>query len=65
MAAFKCSPKIRLNRASASFVEYTYETSLDAAVLNRNLRVILDELGVPGQIQFGTNVLEVVRIGTR
>jgi hypothetical protein len=65
MTAFKCFEHIRPVRASASQAEYWYETQTDAARLNHSLRVMLDHMGLPGQIQLAGNVLKVVKIGTR
>jgi hypothetical protein len=65
MAAFKCFTTMRPVRTSPTFAEYTYQTSDDAARLNRNLRVMLDHMDVPGQVEMRANVIRVVRIGRR
>ena len=52
-------------RSSPKLAEYTYDTSDDIARLNRNLRVMLDHMGLPGQVSVAGNTLKVVQIGTR
>jgi hypothetical protein len=65
LSAFKCFEHMRPVRATATQSEYWYETQTDAARLNHSLRVMLDHMGLPGQIQLAGNVLKVVKIGTR
>jgi hypothetical protein len=65
ISAFKCFTAIRPNRASASLIEFTYNTTGDSARLLRNVRVMLDQMGVASQVQFSEDVIKVVRIGTR
>jgi hypothetical protein len=65
MAAFRCFTGMRPVRSSPSLAEYTYDTSDDIARLNRNLRVMLDHMGLPGQVSVAGNTLKVVRIGRR
>jgi hypothetical protein len=65
MAAFRCFTGMRPVRSSPSLAEYTYDTSEDMARLNRNLRVMLDHMGIVGQIQVAGNTLKVVRVPGR
>ena len=65
MAAFKCFDRMRPVTVRASVSEYWYETQTDAARLNHSLRVMLDHMGLPGQISIAGNVVKVVKIGTR
>ena len=65
MAAFKCFDHMRPVQVRASVSEYWYETQTDAARLNHSLRVMLDHMGLPGQISVAGNVVKVVKIGTR
>lgn len=45
--------------------EYWYETESDNARLNRNLRMMLDRLGIKGRVQFSGNIFTVQKISTR
>ena len=42
-------------RSSPRRVEYQYETSSDGARLNRNMRLMLDRLGVDGSVNFSNS----------
>ena len=43
---------------------YWYETSSDKARLNRNLRLMLDHIGIHGRLKFEQNSFIVTRLGT-
>ncbi|MGU3538037.1 hypothetical protein [Methylobacterium sp. A54F] len=65
MAAFRCYEHHRTVRAGGSSAEYWYETRSDAARLTRNLRLMLDHMSAPGQVQFSGNTIVVRRVATR
>jgi hypothetical protein len=52
-------------RTSGTYAEYWYETQADAARLNRNLRLMLEQMGVNGQINLTGNTIKVVKVATR
>ncbi|MGX9978676.1 hypothetical protein [Methylobacterium fujisawaense] len=65
MAAFRCYEHHRPVRAGGASAEYWYETRSDSARLTRNLRLMLDHMSAPGQVQFSGNTIVVRRIATR
>jgi hypothetical protein len=65
MAAFRCYEHHRPVRAGGSSTEYWYETRSDSARLTRNLRLMLDHMSAPGQVQFSGNTFVVRRVATR
>jgi hypothetical protein len=60
-----CYEHLRIVSAQGARAEYWYETSTLAAVLNHDIRVKLDEMGLPNQIQFAGSTMRIVKIGTR
>jgi hypothetical protein len=65
MAAFRCYEHQRPVRAGGSATEYWYETRADSGRLTRNLRLMLEHMSAPGQVQFSGNTFVVRRIATR
>ncbi|KQQ14607.1 hypothetical protein ASF53_08200 [Methylobacterium sp. Leaf123] len=65
MAAFRCYEHHRPVRASGATAEYWYETRSDSARLGRNLRLMLEHMSAPGQVQFSGNTFVVSRVATR
>ncbi|MDP4022882.1 hypothetical protein Q8W71_09635 [Methylobacterium sp. NEAU 140] len=65
MAAFRCYEHHRPVRASGASTEYWYETRSDSARLTRNLRLMLDHMSAPGQVQFSGNTFVIRRVATR
>ncbi|SFU50631.1 hypothetical protein SAMN02799631_01001 [Methylobacterium sp. 174MFSha1.1] len=65
MAAFRCYEHHRPVRAGASAAEYWYETRSDSARLGRNLRLMLEHMSAPGQVQFSGNTFVLSRVATR
>lgn len=66
LASFSCYSHHRISSSGRTYQNVWYETSLDSARMNRNLRTALDHLGVPGSvIQSGNNKFEVVSSNTR
>ncbi len=65
MAAFRCYEHHRPVRASGASAEYWYETRSDSARLGRNLRLMLEHMSAPGQVQFSGNTFVVSRVATR
>ena len=43
--------------------EYWYETCSDVARLNRNFRMMLEQMGVQGRIAMTANRFDIERIG--
>ena len=62
---FGCYVGHRPIRATSTSAEYWYETTADSGRVNRNLRVMLDFLGLNGQIVFNGNKFELTRVTTR
>lgn len=65
MAAFRCYEHHRPVRASGASAEYWYETRSDSARLGRNLRLMLEHMSAPGQVQFSGNTFVISRVATR
>ena len=65
MAAFRCYEHHRPVRSSGASAEYWYETRSDSARLGRNLRLMLEHMSAPGQVQFSGNTFVVSRVATR
>ncbi|MGN8096113.1 MULTISPECIES: hypothetical protein [Methylobacterium] len=65
MAAFRCYEHHRPVRASGASTEYWYETRSDSARLGRNLRLMLEHMSAPGQVQFSGNTFVISRVATR
>lgn len=65
MAAFRCYEHHRPVRASGASAEYWYETRSDSARLGRNLRLMLEHMSAPGQVQFSGNTFVINRVATR
>lgn len=65
MAAFRCYEHHRPVRASGAGAEYWYETRSDSARLGRNLRLMLEHMSAPGQVQFSGNTFVISRVATR
>ncbi|MEH3143812.1 MAG: hypothetical protein PGN34_00265 [Methylobacterium frigidaeris] len=65
MAAFRCYEHHRPVRSGAAAAEYWYETRSDSARLGRNLRLMLEHMSAPGQVQFSGNTFVVSRVATR
>lgn len=63
--AFSCVQSTRPVRASARSAEYWHETRSDDARLNRNLRLMLEHMGVEGQVRFSGNAFVVTKVATR
>jgi hypothetical protein len=61
-----CYEHLRVINVRGSRAEYWYETSTLLAVLNHDIRVKLDEMGLPNQIQLGAGgAMRIVKIATR
>lgn len=65
MAAFRCYEHHRPVRSGGATAEYWYETRSDSARLGRNLRLMLEHMSAPGQVQFSGNTFVISRIATR
>lgn len=65
MAAFRCYEHHRPVRSGGASAEYWYETRSDSARLGRNLRLMLEHMSAPGQIQFSGNTFQLSRVATR
>lgn len=65
MAAFRCYEHHRPVRAGGATAEYWYETRSDSARLGRNLRLMLEHMSAPGQVQFSGNTFVISRVATR
>ena len=65
MAAFRCYEHHRPVRSGGATAEYWYETRSDSARLGRNLRLMLEHMSAPGQVQFSGNTFVVSRVATR
>ncbi|WP_342152866.1 hypothetical protein [Methylorubrum sp. SB2] len=65
MAAFRCYEHHRPVRAGGAAAEYWYETRSDSARLGRNLRLMLEHMSAPGQVQFSGNTFVISRVATR
>ncbi|TGE01750.1 hypothetical protein [Methylobacterium nonmethylotrophicum] len=65
MAAFRCYEHHRPVRTGASAAEYWYETRADSGRLGRNLRLMLEHMSAPGQVQFSGNTFVLSRVATR
>ena len=65
MAAFRCYEHHRPVRAGGASAEYWYETRSDSARLGRNLRLMLEHMSAPGQVQFSGNTFVISRVATR
>ncbi|MDV2985949.1 UNVERIFIED_CONTAM: hypothetical protein Q9R58_16675 [Methylobacteriaceae bacterium AG10] len=65
MAAFRCYEHHRPVRSGGASAEYWYETRSDSARLGRNLRLMLEHMSAPGQVQFSGNTFVVSRVATR
>jgi hypothetical protein len=63
--AFACVQSARPARSSARSAEYWYETRADSARLTRNLRLMLEHMGVEGQVSFAGNSVVVTKVATR
>ncbi|WP_244473108.1 hypothetical protein [Methylobacterium sp. Leaf100] len=65
MAAFRCYEHHRPVRSGGASAEYWYETRSDSARLGRNLRLMLEHMSAPGQVQFSGNTFVISRVATR
>jgi hypothetical protein len=65
MRAFKCYDYHRTVRASSSQTEYWYESRIDSARLNRNLRLMLEHMNVGAQVTMSGNTFAVGKVATR
>ncbi|MFJ7437839.1 hypothetical protein ACIQW5_09315 [Methylorubrum thiocyanatum] len=65
MAAFRCYEHHRPVRSGGATAEYWYETRSDSARLGRNLRLMLEHMSAPGQVQFSGNTFVISRVATR
>ncbi|GLS47101.1 hypothetical protein [Methylobacterium brachythecii] len=65
MSAFRCYEHHRPVRSGAASAEYWYETRSDSARLGRNLRLMLEHMSAPGQVQFSGNTFVLSRVATR
>ncbi|KQP32956.1 hypothetical protein ASF27_16695 [Methylobacterium sp. Leaf102] len=65
MAAFRCYEHHRPVRSGGASAEYWYETRSDSARLGRNLRLMLEHMSAPGQVQFSGNIFVISRVATR
>lgn len=65
MSAFRCYEHHRPVRSGGSTAEYWYETRSDSARLQRNLRLMLEHMSAPGQVQFSGSTFVVSRVSTR
>jgi hypothetical protein len=65
MAAFRCYEHHRPVRSGGATAEYWYETRSDSARLGRNLRLMLEHMSAPGQVQFSGNTFLISRVATR
>ncbi len=62
IVAFKGYEHHRPVKSSLRTNEYWYETSSDAARLNRNLRIMLDHLAMEGRVTYAGNSFKVEKI---
>jgi hypothetical protein len=62
---FGCFEEMRPTRSGATYAEYAYRTSAGSDRLNRNLRIMLDYLGLRGQVRFDGANFDVVKVQTR
>ena len=62
---FGCFQAIAPIRMGSTFADYSYTTSAGTARLDRNLRVMLQYLGLLGQVSFDGQGFQVVKISTR
>ncbi len=62
LVAFSGYDHHRPLRAMGSVTEYWYETCSDVARLNRNLRLMLDQMGIQGRLAMTGNRFEVDKI---
>jgi limonene-1,2-epoxide hydrolase len=65
MRAFKCYDHHRTVRASSSQTEYWYESRIDGARLNRNLRLMLEHMNVGAQVTMSGNIFALGKVATR
>jgi hypothetical protein len=65
LAAFKCFDHMRPLRMSMGYAAYWYEGQSDALRLFRNLRIMLTQMNITGQVQFGGNVVRVIKVAAR
>ena len=61
-SGYKHHRPVRVSKRNA---EYWYESSSDEARLNRNMRKMLERLGISGRITFAGNTFTVQKIGMR
>jgi hypothetical protein len=45
--------------------EYRYEASADSAPPNRNMRLMLEPMSIPGQVSFDGNTFNITKLDTR
>lgn len=66
LASFSCYSHHRISSSGRTYQNIWYETSLDSARMNRNLRVALDHIGIKGSIiQSGNYKFEILSSNTR
>lgn len=65
MNSFACVQSARPARVSERSAEYWYETRSDSARLTRNLRLMLEHMGIEGQMRFTGNTMVMVKVATR
>ena len=62
---FGCFEELRPVQSRATSIEYRYRTTAGADRMNRNLNVMLDFLGLRGQVRFDGANFDVVKVQTR
>ena len=65
MRGFKCFEGMQPVSVRLTHAEYSYETRSGAALLNRRLRVMFEDMNLSAQIQLSGNLVRVTNIGTR
>jgi hypothetical protein len=63
--SFACVQSARPARTSERSSEYWYETRSDSARLTRNLRLMLEHMGIEGQLSFSGNSVVITKVATR
>ena len=65
MAGFGCYQSMRPIRVGGTFANYWYESTADSGRVNRNLRLLMEYLGIEGRVTFTGNTFEVTKTVTR
>lgn len=65
ITAFSCYGAHRPIRSSGTQTEFWYEAQTDSARLNRNLRLMIEHMGLTGMVELSGNEFRVRKIGTR